>query len=292
MAVRVVIDTNRLRSDELAAFLASSSEHIAVITDYAWMEAYKENPLVTLPKSMGVLKDYPDQVILLKGTKEICALDPSAPGMALAMQYKNSASEFRRMLVGLEAAEAGNKAVIRQIEEHSVVAGRHMAKLLSDMSGMTAALADVAATIYSQSEIGIIRSGRQYPLNLLEKFLTTSDYVAERFYLAHPLKPKRPKPRVRIDAFTYRYALATQLFLFSWIRGGNQMNKAQVKLRNDLVDINFATYATYFNGFMSGDRRVVEIHAELRAIVRLLGGRVPKEHVDDQPEFVLPAAKN
>ena len=282
MAARVVVDSNRLRSGELASFLERSPKHFAVITDYAWMEAYKDNPLVTLPKSMAILKYHPKQVILLKGTKDICALDPSAAGIALAMQYKNSASEFGKMLIGLEAAEAGNKNVILQIRAHSVAAGRHMANLLSDMNGMTSALAAVASTIYADAEIDIIRSGAKYPFELLEKFVTTSDYIAERFYLAHPLKPRRLRPSARINAFTYRYALATQLFLFSWIRGGNQMNKAHAKLRNDLVDMNFATYATYFNGLMSADKRVVELHAELRAVVKLLGGRVPDEQINDQ----------
>ena len=41
MVSRVVIDSNRLQSDELRVFLSLTCDNYAVLTDYAWMEAYK-----------------------------------------------------------------------------------------------------------------------------------------------------------------------------------------------------------------------------------------------------------
>lgn len=56
MVLRVVIDSNRLQSDDLRAFLQVSPNNFAVLTDYAWIEAYKGNSLVSIQKSMGVVR--------------------------------------------------------------------------------------------------------------------------------------------------------------------------------------------------------------------------------------------
>lgn len=46
--IRVVIDSNSLRTDELRAFLAARPGNRAVLIDYASIEAYKTNPLLPL----------------------------------------------------------------------------------------------------------------------------------------------------------------------------------------------------------------------------------------------------
>src|SRR5262245_5110558 len=76
--MRIVIDSNSLNSEQLRDVLGASSDHCAVISDYAWMEAYKGNPL-GIQKSLAVLEQFPDQVLLLKGMRAVGALDARAP---------------------------------------------------------------------------------------------------------------------------------------------------------------------------------------------------------------------
>jgi len=46
--------------------------------------------------------------------------------------------------------------------------------------------------------------------------------------------------------------------------------------RNDFVDMNFAAYATYFDGLMSADAKVRRIHAEARVwLTALFGCELP-----------------
>ena len=57
--MRVVIDSNRMQSDELRMFLSMSLDNRAVLTDYTAMEAYKGNTLVSLQASWVVLREFP-----------------------------------------------------------------------------------------------------------------------------------------------------------------------------------------------------------------------------------------
>ena len=52
---------------------------------------------------------------------------------------------------------------------------------------------------------------------------------------------------------------------------GNEMdfcwraaNVSVQRLRNDLVDINFAAFATYFDGLLTADEKLVSIHLEAK----------------------------
>jgi hypothetical protein len=41
-------------------------------------------------------------------------------------------------------------------------------------------------------------------------------------------------------------------------------------LRNDVADINFAACATYFDGLLSADQKLVSIHDEARVLINEL----------------------
>jgi hypothetical protein len=57
--MRLVIDSNRLQSEELRMHLAQSSQRLAILTDFAAMEVYKGNTLSSIYKSMGVVAEFP-----------------------------------------------------------------------------------------------------------------------------------------------------------------------------------------------------------------------------------------
>ncbi|KPH04467.1 hypothetical protein AOG23_32955 [Rhizobium acidisoli] len=62
-------------------------------------------------------------------------------------------------------------------------------------------------------------------------------------------------PDHRYDAYLYRYALAIIIYSLWWIRNGSQLPQRLDKARNDFIDLGFAVYATYFDGFMTHDAK-------------------------------------
>jgi hypothetical protein len=62
---------------------------MAVLTDYAAMEAHKDDTLEMLYRSMGIVAEFPKQVIVLKGTQAVCALSGRASGLQRRMIDKS-----------------------------------------------------------------------------------------------------------------------------------------------------------------------------------------------------------
>ena len=276
--MRVVIDSNRLQSDELRAFLTASGDNKAVLTDYAWMEAYKGNSVKSIVRSMAVLCDFPDQVVLLRGTKAVGALDARAPGIAERMILPRSAGQFAETVKGLRQAIEGKPKVIAQILSHGRAAEEQMAKVLADASQLPAILADIAG-ILSPEEVRACRKGTPYQKPMFEKVLAATNRMCDNLFGAHPGKPRRPSRKSRVNTFLFRHSLAAVLYLLDWIREGGQLDKRRDRVRNDLIDLNFATYGTYFNGVMSDDAKLRVFHEELRIVLRLLGARMPPDYV-------------
>src|SRR4030095_9836574 len=74
MSQSKVVDANFLRSPLLEAYLKASSTNLVVFTDHACMESYKGTSLVNLPRSLDIVSRYAQQVLVLRSTREIVAL--------------------------------------------------------------------------------------------------------------------------------------------------------------------------------------------------------------------------
>ena len=48
-----------------------------------------------------------------------------------------------------------------------------------------------------------------------------------------------------------------------WISVGGAHQARPETLCNDLVDVNFAVFATYFDGLLTADRKIMEIYDEM-----------------------------
>lgn len=277
LPMRLIIDSNRLQSEELRAFLAASSEHKAVLTDYAWMEAYKGNSLLSISRSMQVLRQYPAQVIVLQGTKAIGALDARAPGLANRMIWPRAVGDFYDTVRGLDQADAGNIGVIVQMLRHGRAADEQMNKILQDAADVIPALTDMRA-IFSPAELRRLTTRESYTHEMFDKIFAATRQMAMQFIRSHPQNPRPPSRSSMVNTFLFRMSLSLILCFLGWIRTGSQQQKRPERVRNDIVDANFAAYGTYFNGLLTADAALADQHAELRFVIRMLGGRCPVDY--------------
>jgi len=74
-------------------------------------------------------------------------------------------------------------------------------------------------------------------------------------------------PEVR-NTFIFRYALCGYVSILTRLADGGAGNTKPEKLRNDVIDVNFATFATYFDGLLTADKRAGEIYAEADVLLR------------------------
>ncbi|TCU61268.1 hypothetical protein EDF58_101582 [Novosphingobium sp. PhB57] len=276
--MRIVIDSNCMQSDELREFLADDYRNKAVLTDYAAMEAFKGNTLVSVKSSWEVLGDFPDQIVVLKGTREAALIDPRAPGMGNRMQSRSEtkgARDFGRLL---NEAEAGHRALQAQLMVRGKWADHHMDSMLAKAGSMHLSIAEFSA-VFTESELRRIRRDDEWTESMSMKFLDLVMELTINSFNAHPDQPRQPRGKHWPNHFLYRHTLTYLVYMTRLAQRGAVTRKAN-SARNDAVDVIFATFATYFDGLMTADQEASAVHHISRALLTQIGARVSKDYLE------------
>ena len=167
------------------------------------------------------------------------------------------------------------------ILRHASAAVLQMEKVLHDMEDLADPLKSMAS-VFTNHETSLMRRRQTATPQMIHKIMALADELFGRLIRAHPQKPRRaPTLKSKVNTFLYRYALASVLFLVDWIEGGSQVGRSAVKFQNDLIDLNFAVYGTYFNGLMTEDRRALRAYVFIAQNLEELGSRVPPFYIDE-----------
>jgi hypothetical protein len=260
-----------MNSPELAAFLEASNLNRAVITDYAWMEAYKSNSVTGLKRAFSVIKNYPEQTDNLWGTKLVAGLDFRGACLGEKMIRKRAARDFKVTLSQIDRLDENSLLPLTAITPHVLAARAHLEeRMLGDMT-------KVMQSLFSDAQIASIRGNDRMDSDLAEKIAYIIEETEKNLSKNFPDKLSRVTKNCYFDTFITRSAVAVSIYLLQWIRDGSQKDKGLKKFRNDIVDLNFAIYGTYFNGVLSNDRNLLRYHEELRVALKCFGARVPLE---------------
>ena len=255
--LRRVVDSNMLQSPRLREYLSKSKTNFAVLTDYAAMEAYKGDTLVSIFRSMSILSEFPSQVIVLKTTGVVCGLSGRPAGLQRRMIDTKQTHGFQIYCQRLRAAQAGDKYLCQQLLELGREADAQMQRMIADVVVMPEAV-KLFTEAFTESELKVIRNNLPYPGGLVRKVLENIVGLAQQFYQKHPRPAALRNVTELPNTFLFRTALCAFVWVLDRIAVGGSDQPA--KLRNDIVDLNFATFATYFDGLLSADRKPLRIY--------------------------------
>ncbi len=259
--MRMVVDSNFLQSEKLRAYLSKSAKNWAVLTDYAAMEAYKGDTLASIYQSMEILAECPKQIIVLKGTQTVCGLRGRRSGLQRRLIDEDQTRGFAEYCRHLCAAQRGNVSLQHQLLELGREATAHMARMRADAMSMPAVFDEIAKT-YTEAELRVLRKRSGYTEPLVDKLVKNILGLAGLMFARHPRVNKLPDAKELPNAFIFRAALCAYLLALRWISVGGARNVKPEKMRNDLVDVNFAVFATYFDGLLTADNKLSEIYLE------------------------------
>ncbi len=252
--MKCVIDSNCLRDEVLERYLRASPHNIAVLTDYAAMEALKGDALVGMFESMKILARYPSQVQVLKTTLVVCGLSGVGKGLQRRLVDIPQTSEFNLFCKNLKAARAGATPLANQLRALGIEARAHLARVEADARGFGEASVEAAQLFLPQERRDIVL-GRRYTEPLLRKLLLNVMQLSAVVFELHPSVRRLPIAGELINTYIFRSSLCHLLLGFEYASVGGVAGKSPARIRNDIVDSHFATYATFFDGFLSTDKR-------------------------------------
>jgi hypothetical protein len=257
--VRKVVDSNFLQTEALKSYLSASSANCAVLTEYVAMEAYKQNAVASICSRMETLCRFPIQVIVLKGALLASGLSGREALSPAGLIDAEQTSEFPDFCRHLSAAKSGDHAVQKQIDEYSREANTIIDRMLLGAKTLSDGIKLFEKT-FTPAELKILRRREHYTPQMRDKLIQYILALTAEFANHHPnaLKIKRG-PQVR-NTFIFRFALCGYVSILRRIEEGGVGNVKVEKLRNDVIDINFAAFATYFDGFLTDDKRAYSIY--------------------------------
>lgn len=261
--MRMVIDSNFLRTPEYDKYLSRSKNNYAVLTDYVAKEAYQHNSPDAFLKSMGTSVRYPGQMIILKGTRAICGLIGRGRGLQKRMIDTALTEEFLIFSRQIERTIGGDQGYMFAIARHHKRASEEIGSLLNDAALIQGELGTLSQK-YSSEERSLLLLESKFTAPMREKLITHVCYLAQQMMLAHPEVRRIPPASEAKNTFLFRLALSMCILDFWWgVRGGSKTAKPE-KIRNDIIDMYLVTYATFFDGLLSNDSKLNNIHKLVR----------------------------
>lgn len=260
---RKVIDSNQLQADGFRSYLAKSTQNIAVLTDYVAMEAYKGDTLAGIFKSLEIVAKFPKQVIVLKGTPAICRLSGRGSGLQARLIDDLQTKRFSDFSRSLELGRNGDQNIRRELVDMGKDATAHLDRMLAATDALSKGF-DSIAQDFSKEERALLRSGGPYTKEMSGKVVRTVFDVAVELFKRYTDLKNLPTKEHFPNTYIFRLSLCAYFLALDWaVQGGAQGAKPH-KLRNDMVDLSFAAYGTFFDGLMSADAKVTRVHHEAR----------------------------
>ena len=240
--MRKVIDTNFLQTEALRAYLAASTDNYAVLTEFAAMESYKQDALDALNSQMGVLVQFPTQVIVLKGTLDVCSLSGRDAGTWERMIDETQTREFPEFCQHLIAAKRDDLSIREQIIENGREARANLDRMLSGSTPLSRGIEQMQQT-YTPTELKSLRQRKGLTPQLQDKLVRDVLSLAGELMKQHPSVTDIPRdPQIR-NTFLFRFALCASVSILKRIEEGDAEMVSDENLRNDMVDVNFAAFA-------------------------------------------------
>ena len=259
--MQLVVDSNQLQSQALREFLRRSTSNRAVLPDFAAMEAYKGDTLSSIFKSMAIVSEFPAQVVVLKGSARVCGMSGRRKGLQRRLIDESQTSGFPEYARALHLARAGDASLQRQVLALGQSADEHFGKMLKDAQDMREVF-EVLGKVYTKEERSILREQRSYTPAMTDKLVTTLIEIAGMIFRDSALVRRTPSYSELPNTFIFRVALACYVMAITRAAHGGVRDVRPEKLRNDLVDMMFVAYGTFFDGILSDDKGMNRMFTE------------------------------
>lgn len=269
--MQMVVDSNQLQSPRLKAFLEASTANRAILTDYSAMEALQGNVVRSFANGMSIAGQYPNQIIVLKTTQSICQLIGRKAGLQRRLIDASQTSGFTDFVQKLKLAESGYQPMIDELLEKAKDANEQLHKMLADAASIAPAFGDLT-TGFTKEERRIVRDNEPFTMKMVDTLIKLVIEVSGEIFRAHPKAPPKLTYEQLPNTFIFRNSLCCCLLALDWTASGGTRDVKSHKIRNDMIDSHFVTYATYFDGLLSNDAKALRLYSRTKWVLEAAFG--------------------
>jgi hypothetical protein len=255
-----IIDVGYLRDKKkVEAYLKGDVNNLLVFTDYTCMESLKGDSLHNIKNSLEIVSEYSDQVVILKNTSEIMRVDYNLMDFRKAFIDEKQTLSFSEFCIRVSGADDSDTEFAKGLLKRSRDATAFLEGLASD-----AVLVLQAVTSYNQELdkefLKYIRTGKEWTINEYQYACTQVFELYKNLFEKNVSDTQLPKKENFLDHFLFRHSLSNFLLVLKWLIDHGWKSYPAENMRNDGVDMFYVTFATYYDGVLSNDKKVNSIY--------------------------------
>lgn len=257
--MKKIIDVNYLRepNNDLHDYLIH--HNFVVLTDYAQMEALKGNSLYNLRRSIEIISKYPDQVLFLKETSKIMFDNGKCKGFSRRIIDEKMVEYFPIFC---------KKIYDENIQQQNTIQSKYFNYKTGQVqkifeykkiySNMIFESIQMHIKELTDIELKEIRSAKPIEEIIIKIML-------EKVFMCTALLMKKINSWVNDyskmrNTLCFRLSLSIFVLIVKWIREGGYLTISEEKKQHDIIDMFYSSYATYFDGVLSFDKKVNEVY--------------------------------
>lgn len=265
--MKKIIDANFFRDVALIDYLKSSKDNMVVFCDFACMEAYKGNAIKNISKSIEIISNFPDRVIILKGTRDVIKLTLSSNNLE-SLEDLSQIEGFKAFCLCVERAVRGDKVLASQILMKGKIASDYFDKIRKDTWLVAQGIKQFTKSYEAKQCLVDLKKKEELKLEVIEKIVKDIMLLAVLLFRNHPDVPFVPQAAQARNSYIFRFATSTYLLNLRWISDGGIDSVSFDRLQNDIIDMHYVTYATFFDGLLTRDNKMEEIYQEVCFILK------------------------
>jgi len=261
-----IIDSTYFRDPALLDYFRSDKSNMAVFCDDACMETYKGNATKNISKSIEIVSRFPDQVIILKSTRDVIRITLLNKRLEL-LEDTSQTRGFKMFCLDVERAIQGDQALTKQILIKAQIALDHYNKTLKDTMLVVEGIKEYAKS-FKPEHLKTLRNKNEIKLEVFDKISKDILLLTYLLFHDHPEVLEIPQASQVRDSYVFRFAISAYLLMLRWISDGGIESKPLNKLQNDCIDIKYVAYATFFDGLLTKDKKMEGIYIDTLFILK------------------------
>jgi len=255
--VKKIIDVSCLRDESLEAYLKEDVNNLLVFHNYTCLEAMKANSY-SMKKSFEIVAKYTNQIQALKGIDEIWKADYNSTDFQETFISKELTLLFQNFILKVSGSDDSDTEDANDLGRRSQFA----AKCIDEMTGVGVLMPLIIKNYAKEMDkdfIKYVRAGKKWTTNEYE-FVHTHVHEMCKTTFNKIYGRQLSENENILNYYLFRDILSKFFLALKWVTEHGWESYPVDKMRNDVIDMLYVTFATYFDGVLSNDKKVNSIY--------------------------------
>lgn len=235
------------------------------------IEVHKEYAVTNARRLMRIACRYPGQIRIMRDLVDLTDMDGTTQRLSRRMVDDDQTAKFGAYCETVIDAPL-DAAIEKQFAFFENQSKEYVAEV-AETAPRIFNLFRQAELAFSAGDVSHLCRRESYPVTLQEKLVHLAFAIREMLIRAEPDRFPRDL-HLAINTYLFRYSLVVAIFFARWVKTGRSDISNPAKLVNQILDMKIIAMATFFDGLLTRETKMLEMYDEATLVSAGLGGYV------------------